>query len=137
MRNKLPIIYLIISLALFSSAILATQYYFFKQQVKAQNNNYGKTNVSEIDEISVNKDENEVEPVYSNYSDFFEPTHYVVFNFLNVRSEATIYSELKKKLYRGEKVYLFKRIDRDWCQVEIPKFKINGYVACRYLKPIY
>lgn len=135
MRTHFFIIYLTIGLALFSGSILLTQYYFFRQF------SYAETAVlisgpdaKIIAEMPI--DVSQIDPIYPVREDFFEPTHYVNFSYLNVRSEPTIYSDMEKKIYRGEKVALFKRVNRDWCQIEIPRVAIRGFVACRYLSPI-
>lgn len=127
------LIYLLISLGLFAGGILFTQYHFFRQQAA-------------MNELAIVGDLQEYRPsgqpadsekqIQNGKERFFTPSHYVKFAFLNVRSEPTIYSPLRKKIHNGEKVFLFKKIDRDWCQIEVPRFNLEGYAACRYLRPL-
>jgi len=137
MKNTYYILYLFASLCLFAVTVFSTQYYlslnmpdegFLTAAVITDDtaNNIETSSPSPIDPKTLQAN-------LLNSDDFLKPTHFVNFRYLNIRKEPSIFSPVVVKIYQGEKVALFKRMNRDWCQVELPNQKVNGYAACRYL----
>lgn len=130
------LIYLLLGLGLFAGGILFNQYHFFRQQAAMNELVFVAESQEYPSPLQTGRNALLEGQIQDGKERIFTPSHYVNFAFLNVRSEPTIYSPLRKKIYNGEKVFLFKKINPDWCQIEISRFNLEGYAACRYLRSL-